>query len=227
MSRRYILRFDIWICLAVAFLVSLGTEALMKNMLTQKYEDHKTEHIVSVGEIGGVATEEVFRAESVKDLENHETFTVVSPGIEYRNRGGGYYGGMYLHALTLPSGEIVAARINTPNVKKADGSDSPYGGESILPVGRVVEANLEDSETFLSQIEFSEPLSRHDFYVDMLGDGAIQSKEDFIEAPTLFAQLLTIIIVFAILHFVGSKIGIFPAFYTRKKSEAEKKSDWD
>ena len=94
MSRRYILRFDIWICLAVAFLVSLGTEALMKNMLTQKYEDHKTEHIVGVGEIGGVATEEVFRAESVKDLENHETFTVVSPGIEYRNRGGGYYGGI-------------------------------------------------------------------------------------------------------------------------------------
>lgn len=227
MSRHYILRYDIWISLAIAFVASLGVEALVKNIRASQYEDHKAEHVVSSGEIGGPATDDTFRAESIKDLESHDTFTVISPGIEYRNRGAGYYNGMYLHALTLPSGEIVAARINTDNVTKTDGSDSVFGGESILPMGRIVQADLTDHPTFLSQIEFSEPLSRHDFYIDMVGESAIESEESFIEAPALALQLLTVVVVFALVHFAGSKIGIFPAFYTKKRAENEKKSDWD
>lgn len=227
MARRYILRYDIWICLAIGFVASLGVEAIVKNIRTSQYEQHKAEHVVSDGEIGGVAGEDVVRAEDIDDLLSNDNFTVISPGIEYRNRGGGYYGGMYFHALTLPSGEIVAARINTENVKKADGSDSPYGGESILPVGHVVMENLESNPTFIQQIEFKEPLSRHDFYVDMLGDAAIESEESFIEGPALLLQLLTVVVVFAGVHYLGSKLGLFPAFYTRKKSEAEKKSDWE
>lgn len=225
--RSYILRFDIWVCLLIGFLVSFGVERLATNLLTQQYEQHQAEHVVSSGEIGGAATTGTFRAQNIEDLLNHDVFTVVSPGIEYRNRGAGYYNGMYLHALTLPSGEIVAARINTDAVTKADGSDDIFGGESILPVGQVIEANLEDHETFLSQIEFKEPLSRHDFYVDMVGNAAIASEESFIEAPVLLLQLITICAVFVLTHYLGSKIGIFPAFYTRKKSAAEKKSDWD
>lgn len=225
MSRRYILRYDIWICLALAFLASLGVEALVKSNREATYEDHKAEHIVESGEIGGPATAETFRAESVKDLETHDTFTVISPGIEYRNRGAGYYNGMYLYALTLPSGEIVAARINTENVAKVNPEDSYYTGDTILPVGRIIQADLEDHETFLHQIEFKEPLSRHDFYIDMVGGSAISSEEDFIEAPALFAQILTIVTVFAILHLIGSKIGLFPAFFTKKNPEP--KSDWE
>lgn len=227
MARRYILRYDLWICLALGFLVSLSVEHLATSILTQKYEDHKSEHIVSSGEIGGPATDGAFRAESVQDLENHDTFTVISPGIEYRNRGAGYYNGMYLYALTLPSGEIVAARINTENVTKADGSDSPFGGESILPLGRLVREDLNSNPTFLDQIQFKEPLSRTDFYIDMVGDSAIASEDSFIEGPAILLQLLTIVGVFALTHFIGSKIGLFPAFYTRKGKETKPKSDWD
>lgn len=225
MSRRYILRYDIWICLALGFLAGLGVEALVKSSRETAYEDHKVAHVVESGEIGGLATTETFRAESIKDLETRDTFTVISPGIEYRNRGAGYYNGMYLYALTLPSGEIVAARINTENVTKVNPDDSYFTGDTILPVGQIIKADLEDHATFLHQIEFKEPLSRHDFYVDMVGDTAIASTEDFIEAPALFAQILTIIAVFAILHFIGSKIGLFPAFFTKKKPEP--KSDWE
>lgn len=224
--RYHILRFDIWLCLLIGFLASLGVQPLITKLRTEQYENHKAEHVVSDGEIGGPATADTFRAESVDDLLSHDTFTVISPGIEYRNRGAGYYHGMYLDSLTLPSGERVAARINNQNVTKVNPEDSYFTGDSILPIGRIVMADLND-ESFLHQIEFKEPLSRHDFYIDMVGDGAIMSEEDFIEAPVLFIQLLTIIIVFIILHFIGSKIGIFPAFYTRKRSETEKKSDWD
>lgn len=227
MARRYIFRYDIWICLLIGFLASLGVERVASSILANKYEEHKAEHIVASGEIGGAATDETFRAQTVDDLLSHDTFTIISPGIEYRNRGAGYYGGMYLYAVKLPSGEIVAARVNTENVTKADGSSSPYGGESILPIGQVVMENLESNPTFIDQIEFKEHLSRHDFYIDMVGAGAIQDETSFIEGPTLLWQLLTIVVVFALLHFLGSKIGIFPAFYTRKKPESEQKSDWD
>lgn len=225
MARYTRLRFDIWICLALGFLTSLGVEALVKSSRAQQYEDYKSEHIVTSGEIGGPATDETFRAESIQDLETHATFTVISPGIEYRNRGAGYYNGMYLYALTLPSGEIVAARINTENVAKVNPDDSYYTGDTILPIGQIVQADLEDHETFLHQIEFKEPLSRHDFYVDMVGAGAIESPEAYIDNFALGIQILTIVAVFAILHLIGSKIGLFPAFFTKKKPEP--KSDWE
>ena len=208
MARRYILRYDIWICLLIGFLAGLGVERIATGVLSQQYEQHKAEHIVATGEIGGAATSETFRAKNVDDLLSHDTFTVISPRIEYRNKGGGYYGGMYLNALTLPSGEIVAARINSENVTKVNPEDDYFSGDSILPIGRIVYEDLGSSETFLSQIEFKEPLSRHDFYIDMVGDTAIASEADFIEAPALLAQILTIIVVFAILHFIGSKIGL-------------------
>ncbi len=227
MARRYILRYDIWICLAIGFFASLGVEALVKNVLTAKYEEHKAAQVVDAGEIGGQATADTFRAQSVADLESHATFTVISPGIEYRNRGAGYYGGMYLHSLTLPSGERVAARINTDNVTKVDGEDDIFGGESILPVGRIVKEDLTSNPTFLSQIEFKEPLDRKDFYIDMVGGTEIQSEESFIEAPVLLLQLLTVGVVFALTHYAGSKFGIFPAFYRKKTPESEQKSDWD
>ena len=227
MARRYILRYVLWICLAIGFAVSLGVEAITKNILTNQYENHKAEHIVSAGEIGGAATEDTFRAENIEDLLSHDTFTVISLGIEYRNRGAGFYGGMYLYSLILPSGERVAARINTDSVKKTDGSDSPFGGESILPIGRIVQEDLTSNPTFISQIEHSEPLTRKDFYIDMVGNAAIQSEESFIEGPTVALQLITVAIVSAITHYAGSKLGIFPAFYRRKTPESEKKSDWD
>lgn len=227
MARRYIFRYDIWICLVIGFLAGLGVQSIATSILTNKYEQHKAEHIVDAGEIGGAATDDIFRAETVDDLLAHDTFTVISPGIEYRNRGSGFYNGMSLYALHLPSGEIVAARINTSNVRKTDGSDSIYGGESILPIGHIVMEDLSSNPTFIDQIEFKEHLSRRDFYIDMVGDGAIMDETSFIEAPVLLWQLLTIAVVFALIHFLGSKIGIFPAFYTRKRPESEKESDWD
>ena len=225
MARYHALRFDIWVCLLVGFLVSFGTEALVRNVLAEKYEEHKAQHVVEAGGVGGKATEETLRAENVEDLLANENFTVVSEGIKYQNEGGGFFEGMYLNSLELPSGERVAARINGEAVTRT--GDSVFSGEAVLPVGRVVEKDLASSETFLSQIEYRDKLSRKDFYVDMVGGAEIQSEESFIETPVIIWQLLTIMVVFAATHFAGSKLGLFPAFYTRKRSKEEKKSDWD
>ncbi len=220
--RYYHLRFDIWLCLLLSFLVSFIPVKIAERILPQKYEAYVQEHTVADGDIGGIANESIYQAQSVDDLLSHDTFTIVSPGIEYRNRGAGFYDTSYMYAVTLPSGEIVAARINTESVKQ-DG-DSIYTSNSILPVGKVVYEDLTSNETFIAQIEHSEKLSRTDFYVDMVGNGGKLSEEDYTEAPTTMVQCITIFIAFPIFHALGAKLGIFPYFWAPKKKQ---KSEWE
>ena len=216
MRRRY-LRFDIWLSLLLAYLVSLGTSGIVNQILPEKYEEHKMEHQVEAGEIGGIADETVFRAQSVEDLLSHDTFTVVSPGIEYRNRGAGFYGSFYLQALTLPSGEIVAARINEESVVHEN--ESIYDGDSTLPVGHIIKEELSEHKSFLEQITYKRPLSRTDFYIDMVGEAEIQSEESFVETPVMLIQLFTIFLTFPIFHALGARIGIFPYFFVPKRKQ--------
>lgn len=217
------LRFDIWVCLALSVLIAMGSAKIVNLMTPKAYENYVEEHTVEDGEIGGIADESVFRAQSVEDLLSHDTFTVVSPGIEYMNRGAGYFGNYYLYALTLPSGERVAARYNMDSVQKENGDDSDiYSGDKILPVGQVVYEDLTESKYFLEQIEHSEPLSRTDFYIDMCGNGGKMSQETYSETPVMLAQILTVVICFPLLHMLGSKLGIFPRFFSFKKQEAGK-----
>ena len=219
--RRRILPFDIWLCLLLAFLVSLGTGAAAERLAQIAYAKAEEAHAPVAGQIGAPAAETVFRAQSVDDLLTHDTFTVISPGIEYRNRGAGYYGGKYFYALTMPSGELVAAWINGDSVQESGGSDY-FSSDKILPLGHIVYEDLTESETFLEQIEFKEPLSRRDFYIDMVGDTAILNEEQAVETPKLMVQLLTIVVFFPLFHYVGSKLGLFPAYFAKKKeSEGE------
>lgn len=220
--RYHYLRFDIWLCLLLSVLLSFIPVKILENVLPKSYEEYEEEHKVEEGEIGGVASESVFKAQSVEDLLSHDTFTVISPGIEYRNKGSGFYSNFYLSALKLPSGELVAARINTENVQST--GDSIYSGDSILPVGRIVYEDLTQNETFINQIEYKEKLSRTDFYIDMVGEASKVSKEDYTEPKILLAQFLTVIIAFPIFHTIGSKFGIFPYFFAPKE---KKESKWD
>lgn len=220
--RYHHLRFDIWLCLALSVLISFLPVKIAEQILPKAYEAYEEEHTVADGEIGGAAGESVYRAENVADLLSHETFTVVSPGIEYRNRGGGYYGSYYMDALTLPSGELVAACINNDSVQTT--GEGIYRGDSILPVGRIVYEDLTENETFLNQIQYKEKLSRTDFYVDMLGSGGKLSEEDYTQLPITLIRIGTVILCFPLLHMLGSKLGIFPVFFMRKK---KKTSEWE
>lgn len=220
--RRRVLSFDAWVCLALAVLIAMGTGALAEKLATQHYAAVEEAHKPVDGQIGGKAGEEVFRAQSVEDLLNHDAFTVVSPGIEYRNRGAGYYGGRYFQALTLPSGELVAAWINGESVQSM--GEDIFSGDNILPLGRVVWEDLTSSPTFLEQIEFKEPLSRTDFYVDMVGDTAVLAEDQAIGGPKVLAQVLTVVILFPLFHMLGSKLGIWSAYFVFRK---KKPSEWE
>lgn len=67
------LRFDIWLCLLLAFGVSLGAVKLTEFFLAGAYERYVEEHTVSDGDIGGKAGPEVFRVQSVDDILSHDT----------------------------------------------------------------------------------------------------------------------------------------------------------
>lgn len=219
MRGRY-LSFDAWLCLALAVLLALGTGKLASLISQNAYQEVKEEHLAEENEVGGKASEEIFRAQSVEDLLSHETFTVISPGIEYRNRGGGYLGGKYLQALTLPSGELVAAHINADAIQEL--GDDFMTSDKILPVGRLVWQDLTKDTSFIGQIEHAEPLSRTDFYIDMAGGTVTVAKGDVRETVKTVTQVITVIVAFPLLHMAGSKLGIFPQWFSfRKKKEEE------
>jgi len=220
--RYHNLRFDIWLCLLLSVLLCMGAEKVATGLLEDKYKEHKEEHKVEKGQVGGVAGDDLIRAQNIEDLLSNEYFTIESPGIEYRNKGAGFHNGYYLYAITLPSKEKVAARINQESV--VSNGDSIYSGTSTMPVGKIIKEDLTKDKTFLDQIEFKEPLDRKDFYIDMVGAAEIQSKESFIETPIIIMQIIIVLITFPIFHAIGSKLGIFPYFFAPKN---KKTNEWD
>lgn len=208
------LRYDILLCLLIGLMLSYIPVRIIEAILPGVYESYVEKHTVAEGDIGGIAGENISRARRIKDLLDHDTFTVVSPGTEYKNKGAGYYKNHYMQMLTLPSGETVAAIINEESVQRTE--DDFFSEDSILPVGCIVYEDLTQNQTFLNQIEYNENLSRTDFYIDMMGNGGKVSQQDYYDFPIDLARAITIIISFPILHMLGSRIGIFPYFFEPK-----------
>lgn len=216
------LRFDIWLCLIISIFLSYFPAKFVEKIYVKKYVSYTEQHEVEKNDIGGIASEEIYRAQNVEDLLNNEKFTVVSSGIKYMNEGAGYHNNYYMYALTLPSGERVAALINMESVQKM--GETIYDGDSIMPVGKVIYDDLSKDNNFLEQIEYSKKLSRYDFYIDMLGNGGKQQFDDYVEGPIIITKIISSIICFCLLHMLGSKIGLFPCFVPSKE---KKKNEWD
>lgn len=206
---------DMFICVCLSMLVALGTGKIAGYIAEKVYTKEVEVHTASAGEIGGEADDTVFQAQSVEDLLNHDTFTIVSPGIQYKNEGAGYHNGHYLYSVKLPSGERIAAWINTESVRQT--GDSGYAGDSILPLGRVVWEDLSADEGFLEQIEYHDPLSRTDFYVDMSGDTSVLNEEEALETPKAVTQVATVFICYPLFHMLGSSLGLFPPYFSSKR----------
>ena len=217
------MRIDVLICMGLALLIAMGTGKLAGMAASLSYDSYVAAHTAVPGEIGGAAGEDVFRAQSISDLKSHDTFTVISPGIEYRNLGGGYYGDKYFELLTLPSGERVAAHINNDGIQY---EGEFYIADKTLPVGRVVQEPLYEDKTFLAQIQSTYPLTRSDFYIDMMGNGGAMSLESYTSFPTSLTQVITVVICFPLLHALGARLGVFPYFFLPKRLK-EQQNTWE
>lgn len=217
--RRYHLRFDIWFSLLMAFLAAKGVEwCLSQFVVDSAYESYYEKTVIADGEIGGRAGEEVFRAQSVEDMQSHETFTIVVDGIKYYNEGGAFGVDGYWNIIPMPSGERIAARLNNDAIQHT--GESIYQGDSILPLGRLVEEPLDDT---LAETLKMFDITRTDLYIDMKGAGGPITKDSFAENSTAAVQMIIGIAVFAAVHTLGSRFEIFPAFFhfRRKREENE------
>lgn len=225
MRRVHWLRYDMYICLllaaGVAWLAGRGVDQVTE----QTYVSYEESKQVADGEVGGVATDDIFRITCIDDIRSHELFTLETEGITYRNEGGGYFENHFLYGVLLPSGERVAMSINNENVV-SDGDY--YSGINTLPVGRLVEADLEADEYFMNQVNHDgeHPLTATDFYVDMVGDGARVSEESYKEGSRTWVQIIVGILTFVLVHILGARIGIFPYFIVPKRLR-EQKSEWE
>lgn len=224
MYRSRIMRFDIWLTLLLAYLVSVGAVKITEWIVKDTYQSYVEKHTPAEGELGSKAGPDVFRAQSVDDILSHDTFTIVSHGIAFSNRGAGYYSGVYTYAVTLPSGEVVAARINMENVQY--GGSNIYSADNTLPLGQVVWADLTKDDVFMDQISYGVPLSRTDFYVDMLGNSGKISQEDYVARYTNIVQFIAIVVCIPFFHSIGAKLGIFP-YFIAPKEERERESEWE
>ena len=58
-----------------------------------------------------------------------------------------------------------------------------------------------------------------DFYVDMAGEAVRYSQEERTENHVIVVQLVTVLVCFPLLHALGSRSGIFPAFFPTVRRE--------
>lgn len=219
------LPYDAAICLCLAVLIAMGVGRLAEKFSEGNYERQKQKRAPAIGEVGGQAGEEIFRAQTVEDMLNHDLFTIECPNYNFYNDGTGYYqvsgyNVLGLTVLTLPSKERVAAQINSQSIQYIGGDFLHGGGDMIFPVGRIVYEDLASSESFLKQIEHGGSLSRRDFYVDMSGNAVMTSKQDTVDTTGTLAQIITVMILYPIFHALGSKFGLWnPYFRRRNQSE--------
>lgn len=217
--RLYRLRFDIYVCLLLAAL-----SGWLAGKAYDKAHDMKSEiqtKSIKEGEAGSIADSDIIKAESIEDILNNEKFTFTVDGVFYLNEPGGYHNSLYLRNFELKSGERVAVTINSDNIQ--------YGRDyDVLPVGEVVKEDLTKDKEFMESINKDEEaqLTATDFYVNMGSNIDLNTSETEYNSYRGFAQCAAGIVVFCLTHFIGSKIGIFPAFFTKRKKE-EKKSEWD
>ena len=80
-------------------------------------------------------------------------------------------------------------------------------------------ADLEEDPAFLEQITSGYRLDRTDFYVDMAGEAVRYSQEERTENHVIVVQLVTVLVCFPLLHALGSRSGIFPAFFPTVRRE--------
>ena len=216
--RIYKVRFDMLICFLLAALMVFGTGKILPGFYSALYDRYLEAHTVTDGDIGGIAGDDVYRAQNVEELLSHDTFTVKVGESSVRIADTWYFGDIYLLNLELPSGERVAACINSDAMQENSEDDS-----YIMPVGKVVEADLSSDAEFLSRIERTYELSRTDFYLDMNGKrgSVFVSAETYDEKYTLYIEAAVAVISFFLFHVIGCKLGVFPPFIPRKKKSRE------
>ena len=204
---------DMAVEFVISALIAVLVAHMVPGMVNSYYDKVEGQH---VNDVGLKATDETVKANSIDDILNNDTFSiVVSDPDEYKFDGSAYWEDedpSEIYNVKLISGERVAVRMQAEYLKKT-------GDGYLLNIGKIKKFDLTAEPEILDELQEEYALDRTDFYVDLrtnIEEGSKYSeatRQKMIDLVQPFTAIFVCAILWILLHVITVKIGIAPKLF--------------
>ncbi len=204
---------DMAVEFVISALIAVLVAHMVPGMVNSYYDKVEGQH---VNDVGLKATDETVQANSIDDILNNDTFSiVVSDPDEYKFDGSAYWEDedpSEIYNVKLTSGERVAVRMQAEYLKKT-------GDGYLLNIGKIKKFDLTAEPEILDELQEEYALDRTDFYIDLrtnIEEGSKYSeatRQKMIDLVQSFTAIFVCAILWILLHVITVKIGIAPKLF--------------
>ena len=204
---------DMAVEFVISALIAVLVAHMVPGMVNSYYDKVEGQH---VNDVGLKATDETVQANSIDDILNNDTFSiVVSDPDEYKFDGSAYWEDedpSEIYNVKLTSGERVAVRMQAEYLKKT-------GDGYLLNIGKIKKFDLTSEPEILDELQEEYALDRTDFYIDLrtnIEEGSKYSeatRQKMIDLVQPFTAIFVCAILWILLHVITVKIGIAPKLF--------------
>lgn len=204
---------DMAVEFVISALIAVLVAHMVPGMVNSYYDKVEGQH---VNDVGLKATDETVKANSIDDILNNDTFSiVVSDPDEYKFDGSAYWEDedpSEIYNVKLISGERVAVRMQAEYLKKT-------GDGYLLNIGKIKKFDLTAEPEILDELQEEYALDRTDFYIDLrtnIEEGSKYSeatRQKMIDLVQPFTAIFVCAILWILLHVITVKIGIAPKLF--------------
>ena len=204
---------DMAVEFVISALIAVLVAHMVPGMVNSYYDKVEGQH---VNDVGLKATDETVQANSIDDILNNDTFSiVVSDPDEYKFDGSAYWKDedpSEIYNVKLASGERVAVRMQAEYLKKT-------GDGYLLNIGKIEKFDLTAEPEILDELQEEYALDRTDFYIDLrtnIEEGSKYSeatRQKMIDLVQPFTAIFVCAILWILLHVITVKIGIAPKLF--------------
>ena len=204
---------DMAVEFVISALIAVLVAHMVPGMVNSYYDKVEGQH---VNDVGLQATDETVKANSIDDILNNDTFSiVVSDPDEYKFDGSAYWEDedpSEIYNVKLTSGERVAVRMQAEYLKKT-------GDGYLLNIGKIKKFDLTAEPEILDELQEEYALDRTDFYIDLrtnIEEGSKYSeatRQKMIDLVQPFTAIFVCAILWILLHVITVKIGIAPKLF--------------
>lgn len=204
---------DMAVEFVISALIAVLVAHMVPGMVNSYYDKVEGQH---VNDVGLKATDETVKANSIDDILNNDTFSiVVSDPDEYKFDGSAYWEDedpSEIYNVKLISGERVAVRMQAEYLKKT-------GDGYLLNIGKIKKFDLTSEPEILDELQEEYALDRTDFYIDLrtnIEEGSKYSeatRQKMIDLVQPSTAIFVCAILWILLHVITVKIGIAPKLF--------------
>ena len=204
---------DMAVEFVISALIAVLVAHMVPGMVNSYYDKVEGQH---VNDVGLKATDDTVKANSIDDILNNDTFSiVVSDPDEYKFDGSAYWEDedpSEIYNVKLISGERVAVRMQAEYLKKT-------GDGYLLNIGKIKKFDLTAEPEILDELQEEYALDRTDFYIDLrtnIEEGSKYSeatRQKMIDLVQPFTAIFVCAILWILLHVITVKIGIAPKLF--------------